>query len=325
MKIVYFHRNLKSGFSINKVSQTVIRRIPDKEEYFMPCWGASAKNIIRNIFYVWKHRDYKCINHITGDIYYCALALIGCKSVITYHDVVALKFNKYSPFKRKIIEWLWYRVPLKIATKVVCISDETRKELQKYTNRSDILVVHNAIDDIFKESLPSLVNEDIKKILLIGTKKNKNLLRTFAALEGLRCKVVIIGNLDEEQVVSLERHHIDYDNKTGLSDSEIVDEYIKCDIVSFISLYEGFGMIVVEANKVGRPVICSNIPVLKEVANDSALLVNPYDVEEIREGYIQLLNNSELRNDLINKGLLNAKRFDSAQITSEWVKIYNSL
>lgn len=322
--INYFHRNIKAGYSINKVTQTIIRKIRDKNEYYVPCNGASLISILRNIAFVFKHREKKGVNHITGDIYYCALALIGCKSVITYHDTVALQFNTYSPIKKKIIEFLWYRIPLKIATKVVCISEETKRELQKYTKRKDLLVIHNAIDDIFEKTIPQWNdNSHIQnRVLLIGTKKNKNLIRTFEALDGLKCKVVIIGKLDEDQLNSLKQHHIDYENKIGLTDSELFDEYKNCDIVSFISLFEGFGMIVVEANKVGRPVICSNIPVLQEVANDAALLVDPCDVKQIRSGFLQLINDDGLKKSLVIKGFENAKRFDSSEIYEKWMELY---
>ena len=199
-----------------------------------------------------------------------------------------------------------------------------RKILQKYTKRKDLLVIHNAIDDIFEKTIPQWNdNSHIQnRVLLIGTKKNKNLIRTFEALDGLKCKVVIIGKLDEDQLNSLKQHHIDYENKIGLTDSELFDEYKNCDIVSFISLFEGFGMIVVEANKVGRPVICSNIPVLQEVANDAALLVDPCDVKQIRSGFLQLINDDGLKKSLVIKGFENAKRFDSSEIYEKWMELY---
>ena len=326
MKLVYFNRSLAAGYSINKVTQTIISNIPDKEEYYVPCVGTSICSIIKNIFYVWRNRNKNAINHITGDIHYCIMALVGCKSVLTIHDTVSLDFNQLSGFKRLIVEWLWFRIPLKLATKVVCISEATRHCVQKYTSRADIIVIHNALDPIFEEATrdqPSC--HEAKTVLLIGTNPNKNVIRTIEATAGLNCRFVIIGELNQEQLIALSKHHINYVNKVGLTDAQIVEEYRKCDIVSFVSLFEGFGMIAIEANKVGRPVICSNIPALREVAGDAALYVEPLDVQDIRRGFIRLLSEPDLCQNLVKNGEKNVCRFEASSIRQQWMKLYETI
>jgi glycosyltransferase involved in cell wall biosynthesis len=111
----------------------------------------------------------------------------------------------------------------------------------------------------------------------------------------------------------------------NLSDEQIIQEYIRCDIVSFVSLFEGFGMPVIEANKVGRPVIASDIPVIREVAGDSAVLVDPYDVEAMHQGFVRLMESEELRNRCVEKGLENVRRFDSIHIREQWLDLYERL
>lgn len=323
-KIVFFHRNVKCGFSINKVTQTVIREITCKKEYFVPRFGASPLSILINILFVFFHRDKQAINHITGDIHYCILGLIGCNSVLTIHDTVLVDFHNYPFFKKKIFEWLWYRLPIKLATHVICISEETKKSVQRYTKRSDIKVIHNAVDSKFKYS-PKELNLDKPRVLIIGTAPNKNLLRIFEALENMSCFIVLIGKLNEEQRKNLNRKKIHYENKSNLSDDEIVCEYKKCDIVSFISLYEGFGMPVIEANAVGRPVICSDIPVLREVAPNAALFANPYDVESIKSTFLKLKNDKSLCSKLIQNGLENVKRFKKEFVQKQWKETYQKM
>ena len=324
MNVVFFHRNLTAGYSINKVTQTIIRDIPDKVEYFAPLAGASLRALVRNFFFVWKNRKKNAINHVTGDIHYCILALFGCKSVLTVHDTVSLDYNQLPPIKRLIIEYLWFRLPIKMATKVVCISESTKEYVERYTKRKDIVVIHNAVDPLFLEE-PLHTRNDVPTVLLIGTSSNKNLVRTFEALKGQNCKVVIVGKLSKEQLDALDDNHINYINKVGLTDAQILEEYKNCDIVSFISLFEGFGMIVVEANKVGRPVICSDIPVLKEVAGDSALLVNPCDVEDMRKGFEKMFSDNLLGKSLVKRGFENAKRFDADNIRKQWIAFYRSI
>lgn len=322
--VTYFHRNLKAGFSINKVTQTIVAGITPKEEYIMPYAGASLRAILYNILFVYKHRNNKEINHVTGDIHYVILGLIGCTSVLTIHDTVSLDFNNLSPFKRKIVEWLWYRIPIKLATKVVCISEHTKQSVEKYTKRKDIVVIHNAVDPSFEKKEKKLTSKIIN-VLLIGTNPNKNLERTFEALKGLDCHVTIIGKMTQTQEKILISNNIKYDMKINLSDSEMIEEYKKTDVVSFISLFEGFGMPIIEANKVGRPVITSDIPVLHEVAGNSAVYVNPLDINNIRHGFIRLFSEEPLRKECVERGLENVKRFDVNVIRNEWINLYDSL
>ena len=322
--ITYFHRNLKAGFSINKVTQTIVSCIKTKEEFYMPHAGASLYVLFDNLLYVYRHRNKTGINHITGDVHYCILGLIGCKTVLTIHDTVSLDFNKLSILKRFLVEWFWFRLPMKFSIKVVCISEETRRCVERYTSRRDITVIHNAIDPIFYQSDKDL-SQKPKRVLLIGTNPNKNLERTFDALKGIDCEVTIVGRLSESQLSVIERNNIKYVIKTGLSDEQIVEEYVNADIVSFVSLFEGFGMIVIEANKVGRPVITSDIPVLREVAGDAAYFVDPTSVESIRNGFLQLFENANLRQSLVEKGYENVKRFNVNNIRNQWINLYNSI
>ncbi|ADL26865.1 glycosyltransferase, group 1 family [Fibrobacter succinogenes subsp. succinogenes S85] len=250
--------------------------------------------------------------------------MIGCNSVLTIHDTVLIDFQNHPFFKKKIFEWLWFRLPLKFATRIVCISEETKKSVLRYTNRSDIEVVHNAIDLKFKYS-PKELNLDKPRILIIGTNPNKNLLRVFDALKNQSFFIVVVGKLNEEQKKFLDLNGFDYENKINLSDNEIVEEYKKSDIVSFVSLYEGFGMPVIEANAIGRPVICSDIPVLREVARNSALFVNPYDVVAIKNAFLELKRDRLLCLELVECGLRNVNRFKKEIIQKQWDKIYQKV
>lgn len=322
--ITFFHRNKEAGFSINKVTQTYVHGISPKQEYYVPCRRASLRDILRNMWFVYKRRDKHGINHVTGDIHYCILSLFGCKSVLTIHDTAIVDYNSQSKLQEVYHRWLWYLLPLKFATKVTCISNTTKLHLEKYTKRKDIVVIYNAIDPSFKTVIKD-PNQVPYNILIIGTNPNKNLERTILALESVCCKITIIGILNESQRQLLNSLEIEYESKSNLSDDEILQEYINSDIVSFISLFEGFGMPVIEANKTGRPVITSTIPVLKEVAGDSAVFVNPLDVADMHNGFVRLFADAELRRQCVERGLENAKRFEQEAITEQYINIYNSM
>lgn len=322
--ITYFHRNLRAGFSINKVTQTVISNIKEKQEYYVPYVNISITSLLKNILYIYKRRNRSCINHITGDIYYGVLALLGLNSVLTFHDTVSIDYRPMNSVKKKLIELLWYKIPLCLSKHVVCISNETKRRICAYTDRTDIKVIYNAVDPLFVTK-PKDQEPQPRNILFIGTSANKNLENTILALKDIKCTVTIIGKLTNEQVHFLKDQNVDYINRFCLSDKEIVAEYEACDIVSFVSFFEGFGMPIVEANKVGRPVITSIIPVLKEVAGDAAIFVNPHDIDDIHNGFVRLFSDCELRKSCVQKGLENVRRFEVDIILNEWNLFYDQI
>jgi glycosyltransferase involved in cell wall biosynthesis len=162
-------------------------------------------------------------------------------------------------------------------------------------------------------------------VLHIGTRPNKNLERVIEALEGIKCHLRIIGKLTSEQEKLLSEKKIKYSNGINLTDEEILNEYILCDIVSFPSLYEGFGMPVIEAQAVGRVVLGAEIEPLIEISNRAMCFVNPYDSESIRKGFKELISSQYYRNNLIEKGLENVDKFKTDAIANQYYKIYKSI
>ena len=118
---------------------------------------------------------------------------------------------------------------------------------------------------------------------------------------------------------------INFTNKFNLTREDIYTEYINCDIVAFISLHEGFGLPIIEANAIGRAVITSNLSSMPEVAKNAALLVDPYKIEEITAGLIKLIDDDGYRNDLINKGYQNAQNYTPNSIANKYKNLYQSL
>lgn len=322
--ITYFHRHPQAGFSINKVSQTYIREVEKQmeiEQLYVPCHRADPISCLRNLCFILTHRNRKGVNHITGDIHYGILALLGCKSVLTVHDTCILEHTR-NPIKKAIMKLLWYKLPLRIAKKITCISEQTKTEISKITKRKDIEVIYNAVDPLF-QSVSKAFNTEKPVVLQIGTGWNKNLLNVISAVSSISCHLRIIGKLSPEQQKFLEKNSIDYSVKSGLTDDEITEEYKNCDIVCFCSVFEGFGMPVIEAQAVGRIVLTSNIEPMKEVAGNGALLVNPKNVNDIKSGFLSILQDEQFRNKAIQNGYENIERFNSTRIAQKYVDLYH--
>lgn len=325
MNIQFVNRNIKAGFSFAKVFNPIMEYLARDNEVTsieVPEYRGLPWHSLRNICFVRKRTKQKnVIHHVTG---LTELAL-GCwhkKTIITFHDANFMVYTK-NPISRYIKFLLRIYLPIKTSDCVTCISEKTKEEILKYI-KTDIHVVYNPLDSHYVYC-PKEFNEMKPVVLHIGTKSNKNLERTIEALDGMNCELRIIGKLSIDNIDLLNRHNIIYTNSYGLTDEEILEEYKRCDIVNFPSLYEGFGMPIIEAQAIGRCVITSAIPPMSEIAGDYPLLVNPLSVADIKKSYQRIICDSKLRNSLIEAGLNNVKRFELKKICNDYMELYSKV
>lgn len=159
-------------------------------------------------------------------------------------------------------------------------------------------------------------------ILQIGAKENKNLPNLIEAIASLRCRLLIVGQMTEQVKQLLNDNCICYENYVNISNNQIQNMYRRCDLITLISKFEGFGLPILEGNAAGKPVITSNISSMPEVAGNAAVLVNPDDVSAIRAAINSVIQSSELRNDLIKKGRENIRRFAPETVAAQYVELY---
>jgi glycosyltransferase involved in cell wall biosynthesis len=265
------------------------------------------------------------INHITGDIHYVAYFLKKKRTILTILDCGILHQSKGLKFF--IFKWLWFKIPIWRVNKITAISEATRKDIIKYSNckPSKIEVIYVCINPYFKENRKEF--DLIKpRILQIGTAPNKNLINLIPALSKINCHLTIIGKINENIMSLLKGHNLDFqviDKK--LSDQEVIAEYNKCDILTLISTLEGFGMPIVEANTVGRVVITANNSSMPEIGGNSTKLVDAWDIQDIRKGFVEIITNNDSRNSLIKNGFENAKRFAPKKIAIQFEDLYKSV
>ena len=325
MKILYLYRNPAMGYSIGKVFAPIERFMKNYAEVDscnMPSFGYSMKSLWQNIMMVRKVVTSKAYDviHITGQEHYLIPFLPKNRLVVTIHD---LGFAQHSHGILGKIKHLLFVDTLKKATNLTCISEKTRTEVAKICGIEEgkIKVINNGVNPNFKY-YPKDLNRNNPVILQIGLMNNKNIERSLVALRGVKCHLRIVApNKDIDKTI-FEKSGIDVSFASDLSDSEIIEEYVKCDIVNLPSLYEGFGMPIIEGQATGRVVVTSNISPMKEIAGDGAVLVNPEDTSSMHEGYIEAINNSQ---KYIQRGLENVKRFDISIIVKQYLALYQNI
>ncbi|MEN9446515.1 MAG: hypothetical protein RL728_1027, partial [Bacteroidota bacterium] len=178
----------------------------------------------------------------------------------------------YRGLRKLILKWLFLDLPVKRVKWITAVSEKTKQEIIHFTNCNPdkIIVIENPVDPSFFVS-DRLLRNTKPTLLFLGTTQNKNLENCIPAIFNLQVKLRIIGEITPRQELLLNKFDIDYSSVKQISDSELKKEYNNCDIVLFPSVYEGFGLPVIEAFATGKPVITSDISPLNDLAKDAGV------------------------------------------------------
>ena len=264
------------------------------------------------------------VNHITGDIQFLGILMRKRRTVLTVLDCVTLE--RLTGIRYWVLWFFWYWLPAKRAAVITVISESTKRELLRHLGRGSwpIKVIHCPVSLEFRH-YPKVFDSHCPTILQVGTKSNKNIERVAAALEGIRCRLVVIGKLKPEQIAALEENGVDYESHAGISRSALIEHYRNCDLLVFASLYEGFGLPVLEAQATGRPVVTSGLYSMPEVAGKGALYVDPLSASAIGDAVRKIIDDAALRDRLVTAGARNVEKFRPAHIASQYAEIYRSV
>jgi len=260
--------------------------------------------------------------------------------IVTVHDLVRLCFGfTTETISERILLKLDIR-GIKRASHIIVTSETTRNDLISYLKIPDdrISVIYNGLDhSVFKPYKVRLLDKPY--ILYVGSERpRKNLdrlIEAFAAVrkefpELLLVKVGVAGRAREYRQGMMRKLE-----SLGIIQSVIFVEYVSeldlayyyssAALLAYPSLYEGFGFPPLEAMACGCPVVTSNTSSLPEVVGKAGIMVNPYDTDSLVEAMRQVLTDSKLRDDMVTKGLEQAKKFSWEKAARETEEVYNKV
>ena len=169
-------------------------------------------------------------------------------------------------------------------------------------------------------------------VLSVGTvqprKNYVRLIKAFAQLRASRLQLVIAGGMGwlyQDILAEAEKHAGSVRLLGFVDDGDLPALYRNASLLAFPSLYEGFGLPVLEAMACGVPVICSDVSSLPEVAGDAALLVDPLATAGLTEALARVLEDAGLRRQMISNGLAQAARFTWEQAARQLLGSFDAL
>lgn len=284
-------------------------------------WHSIAEQVQLPILFTKERLDLLHIPYFTIPMFYPG------KFIVTMHDLTLLHYPTGKATTLPLLFYwakiLAYRVILEVglrrASHVIAVSEATKKELMDHfaLDEGKISVIHEGV--IAGKPSKRLIKEPY--FLYVGNAYPHKNLETLISAVGAR-KLVLVGK--EDLFYKRLKQNIISSNVTFFgeaNDEQLASLYTYASALVFSSLMEGFGLPGLEAMAMGTPVVCSDIPVFHEIYGDAALYFDPKNVEDIVVK-LDLIRDEALRKKLIQKGLLQVKKYSWEKMARQTFEIY---
>ncbi len=262
--------------------------------------------------------------HIFHSSYYRVSKNNNSKNVVTVHDFV---YEYFSKGLRKFVHILQKRNAIQNAHRIICVSEHTKQDLLKFYPQIDKSIIkviyHGVSNDFYNINSHNFTNKN--KIIFVGKRsgyKNfKILIESFPSLIGYELILVGGGKLLKDEIESLNK--INFVHHLNISNSKLNELYNNSFVLIYPSLYEGFGLPILEALKAGCPVICNDSSSTAEIGSNY-VLKGVMTVDFIVKSVAKLENQS-FRQEMILKGIKYASTFTWDKTAKETIRLYQEL
>jgi len=346
------HRVRGSGFYIENLKNALLK-YDKKNNYIFSDEGKGLSSDVDLIHYPYFEPFFLTLP-IFSSIGRSAFGGKKRKTVVTVHDLIPLVFPKYFPRGlRGNLKWQIQKMALKGSGAIITDSQSSKTDILKFVGvrKDKVHAVYLAAGEQFKrlktEDLGTKNNElrtkykiPEKFVLYVGDVTwNKNLPRLVEAIKKINIPLVLVGkalvqtgfdrsnpwNQDLDKVQKLTESDGLFIRLGFVDNKDLVSLYNLATLFVMPSLYEGFGLPVLEAMSCGCPVVTSKEGSLAEVAEDAVHYIDPYDINSIANGIGEIYFNTDVAKELSQKGLTQVKKFSWEKTAKETIKVYESV
>jgi glycosyltransferase involved in cell wall biosynthesis len=306
--------------------------------------NSSRKYSLRELVSVSRQANRESLDLFHAPHYTLPVSL-NAKRIVTIHDIIHLRFPEYFSLLQRTYAYQMIRHACHAADAVIATSEYTRQDLVRLFPECEPktrLVYQGVARSYTVNEDQTPVEEFLQRngltqgyILYTGSlKPHKNvpvLMKAFAAIrESTRMQLVLVGEeISGKPSLTALAGQLGIEGRLRslgrIPDNELLMAYQGAQVVVLPSLYEGFGLTVLEAMACGIPVVASRAASIPEVVGDAGVLFDPFSVEELRAALERVLHNEDLRGTLRAKGLQNVERFSLQQWAENTLNVYRQI
>jgi len=302
--------------------------------------GGSLQRYISGLFF-WKRELKRIDPDIFETFIFPLVKSPSGRTILTIHDIRYIRFPEFYSKAREFVSWSVLKNALDEADHVITVSHSMKEEVLRFYPNLNISVLYNGID---ADSYNTLSDEDLLRVqkmygleqgflLSVGhLEKRKNYTRLLQAISILKKRgknffLVIIGgdggegsNMFEQiRTLNLSDNVMILKN---LPDWEVQSLFRLCSLFVFPSVYEGFGIPILEAMAAQRPMVLSDLPVFREITENQSIYFDPNKIESIADVILKTYSSKSEQERLVDYGLKRMEAFKYHNLAQDLVKIY---